>query len=97
MRPATAARRRARPSPSLVTTNRAVVQASREHGTCAAKMELAPADFGASVRSYVLHPYKLVKDDVHESSRALDVLDGELGGFVDARLRARAAASEEAG
>ena len=58
--------------------------------------ERVQADFGASVRSYVLHPYKLVKDDVHESSRALDVLDGELGGFVDARLRARAAASEEA-
>ena len=48
------------------------------------------ADFGASVRSYVLHPYKMVKDDVHESSQALDVLDGALSPFVDARLRARA-------
>jgi len=55
------------------------------------------ADFGASVRSYVLHPYKLVKDDVHESPRALDVLDGELGDFVDARLRARAAAADAGG
>ena len=50
------------------------------------------ADFGASVRSYVLHPYKLVKDGTHESAAALDVLDGDLGGFVDAALRARAAA-----
>jgi len=48
------------------------------------------ADFGASVRSYVLHPYKLVKDAAHESPHALDVLDGDLGGFVDAALRARA-------
>ena len=55
------------------------------------------ADFGASVRSYVLHPYKLVKDDVHESPRALDVLDGELGDFVDAQLRARAADADAGG
>ena len=74
-----------------------IVAEQRAQALADVRGERVQADFGASVRSYVLHPYKLVKDDVHESSRALDVLDGELGGFVDARLRARAAASEEAG
>ena len=73
-----------------------IVAEQRAQALADVRGERVQADFGASVRSYVLHPYKLVKDDVHESSRALDVLDGELGGFVDARLRARAAASEEA-
>ena len=54
------------------------------------------ADFGASVRSYVLHPYKLVKDDKHETPHATDVLDGDLGPFLDAELRRRAR-GEEAG
>ena len=72
-----------------------IVAEQRAQALADVRGERVQADFGASVRSYVLHPYKLVKDDVHESSRALDVLDGELGGFVDARLRARAAASEE--
>ncbi|KAH8071839.1 translation release factor [Aureococcus anophagefferens] len=50
----------------------------------------------ASVRSYVLHPYKLVKDDRHETPHATDVLDGDLGPFLDAELRRRAR-GEEAG
>ena len=51
------------------------------------------ADFGASVRSYFLHPYKMVKDarTAFESSQALDVLDGDIGDFLDASLRHRAA------
>ncbi|KAJ1449476.1 hypothetical protein M885DRAFT_449140 [Pelagophyceae sp. CCMP2097] len=51
------------------------------------------ADFGGSIRTYFLHPYKMVKDakSGHETAAALDVLDGDLGPFVDAALRHRAA------
>jgi peptide chain release factor 2 len=51
------------------------------------------ADFGSQIRSYVLHPYQLVKDhrtDV-EAGNAQGVLDGDLDEFVHAYLLGRAA------
>ncbi len=48
---------------------------------------------GNAIRSYVLHPYQLVKDHrtEHEVGNAQGVLDGKLDGFVRAYLLARAA------
>jgi peptide chain release factor 2 len=45
--------------------------------------------WGAQIRSYVLHPYKLVKDHRtnYEQGTAEKVLDGDLDGFMDAFLR----------
>lgn len=47
------------------------------------------ASFGTQIRSYVLHPYKLVKDlrTNYETTAAEGVLDGDLDGFIDAEIR----------
>ena len=49
--------------------------------------------FGSQIRSYVLHPYQMVKDHRtdHEAGNAQGVLDGDLDGFVHAYLLAKAA------
>jgi peptide chain release factor 2 len=49
--------------------------------------------FGSQIRSYVLHPYQLVKDHRtdHETGNTQAVLDGDLDGFVHAYLLQRAA------
>ncbi|MEZ4666648.1 MAG: peptide chain release factor 2 [Anaerolineae bacterium] len=47
------------------------------------------AGFGSQIRSYVLHPYKMVKDlrTGHETGNTTAVLDGRLNDFMDAYLR----------
>ncbi len=49
--------------------------------------------FGSQIRSYVLHPYQLVKDHRtnHEVGNAQGVLDGDLDEFIRAYLLASAA------
>lgn len=45
-------------------------------------------EWGSQIRSYVLHPYKLIKDNRtnFESSNPNNVLDGDLDGFIKAFL-----------
>ncbi len=47
------------------------------------------ASWGHQIRSYVLHPYKLIKDlrTDYEETNTERVLDGELDGFVEAYLK----------
>ena len=54
--------------------------------------EVLDTGFGSQIRSYVLHPYQLVKDhrtDVEEGN-AQAVLDGDLDRFIRAYLLANA-------
>jgi peptide chain release factor 2 len=48
--------------------------------------------FGSQIRSYVLHPYQIVKDHrtEFEAGNAQGVLDGDLDGFIHAYLLQRA-------
>ncbi len=59
---------------------------ARDNEIEATKKEIG---WGAQIRSYVLHPYKLVKDHRtgQESGNAEKVLDGDLNPFMDAYLR----------
>ena len=51
--------------------------------------EYTKAEWGSQIRSYVLHPYQMVKDHRtdHETGNSQAVLDGDLNGFMEAYLK----------
>jgi peptide chain release factor 2 len=61
----------------------------QEAEMAALKGEDVDAGWGSQIRSYVLHPYKMVKDHRtnFEVGNAQAVIDGDLDGFIEAYLR----------
>ena len=68
-------------------------QEKREQELARERGAAQQADFGSQIRSYVLHPYQLVKDHrtEHETGNTQAVLDGALDDFIHEYLLAKAA------
>ncbi|MFV0346129.1 MAG: peptide chain release factor 2 [Bacteroidales bacterium] len=60
----------------------------RQEETSKIESQKKKIEWGSQIRSYVLQPYKMVKDvrTSHESSNVQAVLDGDLDGFIKAFL-----------
>jgi peptide chain release factor 2 len=70
----------------------------REAENLAVRGQQAEISFGSQIRSYVMHPYQMVKDHrtEHETGNIGAVLDGELDDFIEAYLRSRKAPARKA-
>jgi peptide chain release factor 2 len=64
-------------------------QAEKEEERAVLRGEYTKAEWGSQIRSYVLHPYQMVKDHrtEHESGNTQSILDGDLDEFMEAYLR----------
>lgn len=75
-------------------------RAKRQAELDAVRGEQSEAAWGSQIRSYVLHPYQMVKDlrTEHETGNTEAVLDGDIDGFIQAFLqwKARGEQQEEA-
>lgn len=76
----------------LMAKLRALEEAKQQAEKRAIRGEFKSAEWGNQIRSYVLHPYKLVKDHRtgFESSDPESVLNGELDEFVEKFLEKQA-------
>ena len=64
-------------------------QAEKEQERAVLRGEYTKAEWGSQIRSYVLHPYQMVKDHRtdYESGNTQSVLDGGLDEFMESYLR----------
>lgn len=73
----------------LVSKLLAIKQAEHEKKLSDLKGENFDINFGSQIRSYVFHPYKMVKDHRtnFEMGNVDAVMDGDLDGFIEAYLK----------
>ena len=66
-----------------------IKQAEQDEEVAELRGEYTKAEWGSQIRSYVLHPYQMVKDHRtdHERGNTQAVLDGDLDGFMEAYLK----------
>ena len=71
----------------------------REAEAAKSRGESQSIGFGSQIRSYVVHPYTMVKDlrTGHETGNVQGVLDGDLDPFIRAELERRAKAANGGG
>ena len=75
----------------LVSKLLAIKEEEQEQKMAQLRGETANIDFGSQIRSYVFHPYKMVKDHRtgFEVGNVDSVMDGDLDGFVESWLRSK--------
>ncbi len=66
-----------------------IAQEEKEKELADLRGEFKKTEWGSQIRSYVLHPYQMVKDHrtEYEVGNTQSVLDGDLDGFIEAFLR----------
>jgi len=66
-----------------------IQQEEQEEKISELRGEYTKAEWGSQIRSYVLHPYQLVKDHRtdYETGNTQSVLDGDIDPFIEAYLR----------
>jgi peptide chain release factor 2 len=66
-----------------------IKQQEQEEQLAEMRGEFKKVEWGSQIRSYVLHPYQMVKDHrtEYETGNTTAVLNGEIDGFIEAYLR----------
>ena len=66
-----------------------IQQQERNEEVSELKGEFKKVEWGSQIRSYVLHPYQMVKDhrSNYETTNTQAVLDGHIDGFIEAYLK----------
>jgi peptide chain release factor 2 len=66
-----------------------IKRAEKDQEIAVLRGEYTKAEWGSQIRSYVLHPYQMVKDHrtEYETGNTQSILDGDLDAFMEAYLR----------
>src|SRR5699024_2272626 len=77
---------------SMIKTKLNQLEAEKQEQEAASiRAEQLEIGWGSQIRSYVFHPYSMVKDHRtnYETGNIQAVMDGEIDGFIDAYLKMR--------